>query len=482
MPKLALLPLDNRPPTAIFPQRLAAIAGIDLVSPPPELLGNFLQPGDPESLGAWLEEVASSVDAILLATDMLAYGGLVASRTTSTSLIKALDRLAVLRKIKQRNPQVALLAASVIMRISVTASDRGTASIYHAIIRYSELSYLVEQEGRTDLLSDYEELKRRIPSAALEAYLSARARNHAVNRLTIDLLADHILDGLILTQEDASLKGPHLLEQQQLRAWAKERGIEGQALIYPGADEGTQTLLARWINHARPVQVQMMVSSDQGAGETAPYEDRPVRKTVQGHLAAAGCQAVEESSEAILWVHTRCNPQERAAAAQAITAQVRAGKPVFLADVCYPNGSDPELMDTLRDLGALPGLAGYAAWNTAGNSIGTAVATLSAWGFASHANLSTGWSQARFLWERQVDDWGYQRVVREEIEMELARQAIDPLNLGVHKAAVELKVRQRLIQWAAQLWVAGGWAGQPPQLAVFLPWPRTFEVMVEAQY
>jgi len=476
---LVLIPLDDRPPTFVFPQRIASVAGIRLVVPPRSLLGNFLQPGDSARLGEWLEGQAKEADCVIVAADMLAYGGLVASRSPETSLEEALRRVEVLQRIKQKNKNLSLLAASVIMRISITAADSRTAAYYQKLIRYSELSWLVETQGREDLRQIYERVQKSILPEVIQAYLQARQRNHAVNRRMIEMAAEGILDGLILLQEDASLAGPHLKEQTQLRELAQTLGIDTQIQIYPGADEGTQTLLARWLNRENPPSIYPIFTSRSGADQAAPYEDRPLYQTVSSHLVAAGIALSDATGcDAILWVHTPCSDSEAYQAADAIETLLKAGRVVGLADVRYPNGGDSELMKILCERGLLPRLTAYSGWNTAGNTIGTAIAHLSAWFEAQRNGFSDRQCKAHlmFQWERFLDDWGYQREVRSKIEKELRQRGLDPLNLQAAKSQVESEVAEKLVQWANTLCLCEGWVGYTPELDIRLPWPRTFEV------
>lgn len=481
---LALLPLDDRPPCLLFPQRIAAIAGVALSVPPRELLGNFLQPGSTSGLSEWLVQQAECVDAALVAVDMLTYGGLVASRTLTVSEGQALYQLETLRAMKQANPALHLLAANVIMRISITASDAEMAAHYRNLIRYSELSWLVENEGREDLREEYQRILAALPAAVLKQYLGARQRNHHVNQRMLDYLDGDVVEKLLLLQEDASVAGPHLKEQRELRTRAQSLGLADRVQVYPGADEGTQTLLASWLNRSIPPRVQVAYSSIEGANQAAPFEDRPLRMTVARHLAAAGVQVVNNNSaEAVLWVHCTCSDEEAAAAADRIEALLQADQVVAIADVRYPNGSDPQLMALLCQRGLLPRLGAYAGWNTAGNTIGTTVAHLCAFLVMKRQPDATAQQRSahqNFLWERCVDDWGYQRVIREQVESVFTAQGWDPLNLGEHRDAAEALVRQELSAWMARFADQSGWPGGAPETQIHLPWPRTFEVEVSA--
>ncbi len=80
--RIFLVPLDNRPAAGQFAQMIGAMASIQVVMPPYETLGRFVQPGDPEAILSWLEAQSfSDVPAAIINTDMIAYGGLIASRT-----------------------------------------------------------------------------------------------------------------------------------------------------------------------------------------------------------------------------------------------------------------------------------------------------------------------------------------------------------------------------------------------------------------
>src|SRR5579883_892209 len=83
---IAFVPLDDRPVTRQLPQMLGRIAGVNVLEPPRELLGNYLTFGRPDAIIAWLNKQPQSASAnFIISTDMLAYGGLVASRVPGTS-------------------------------------------------------------------------------------------------------------------------------------------------------------------------------------------------------------------------------------------------------------------------------------------------------------------------------------------------------------------------------------------------------------
>ena len=78
--RVALLPLDDRPVNTKLIRMLGQMIDYEVLIPPVEMIGHFDEPGNPEALMQWLLNTTNEVDSILVAIDMLAYGGHVASR------------------------------------------------------------------------------------------------------------------------------------------------------------------------------------------------------------------------------------------------------------------------------------------------------------------------------------------------------------------------------------------------------------------
>ena len=89
MAAIVFVPMDDRPVTLSLPIMLGQIAGRAVTAPPRSLLGNNLQPGDPDGIVAWLNARAPRAQAYVLSSDMLAYGGLIPSRVPGPSYADA---------------------------------------------------------------------------------------------------------------------------------------------------------------------------------------------------------------------------------------------------------------------------------------------------------------------------------------------------------------------------------------------------------
>src|SRR5687768_14391857 len=136
---LALIPLDNRPCNIRFPQQIAAIGASQLLVPPNENLGYFTTPGKPSALADWLENIPE-VEGLIVSSDMLAYGGLVASRRGTPPLQVALDNLQILKEWHEAHPQTPIYAFSILMRLAVTMESDEAAANYYNIMRYARLA------------------------------------------------------------------------------------------------------------------------------------------------------------------------------------------------------------------------------------------------------------------------------------------------------------------------------------------------------
>jgi len=510
-PAFALLPLDDRPPNLQFPRRLAAVGGISLRLPPKRLLGRYLTPGDCEGVWHWLEDAARDTDGVVISCDMLAYGGLVASRTTRVSATDTASRVARLRELKRRSPHLRIYAFAVIPRLGVTVSSPELAKLGPMLARYHELRHRPDlDQAQSDELA---RLVRELPSQAIADHDDMRRRNLEVNKRLIALAGEDVVDFLVLAQEDAPPTGPHVAEQKELVAEARARGVAHRVRIYPGADETGIALMARAAGEAVGANptVYPLCGTPGGTECVALFEDRPLGLTIGGQIEGIGLDVAEteEDADIVFAFHAPHLPKQtdiscviEASApdpefVKHLADIARGGKAVALADVAYCNGADPALVSALAAEKTLSHLAAFAAWNTAGNTIGTALAQAALRRIGRTVRGRVGRSSAgaerahiEFLFERLVDDYGYQTVVRPDA-YRFVREVLGegPLNLRRGRRRAAEYVRGKLEPLARQLFaehfegeeVDGRSIAALRGLKIKLPWPRLFEVEVEAR-
>jgi len=493
--RLGLLPLDDRPCNLLFPRRIAQIAGVRLLVPPRRMLGRFTAPGDTQALSDWVLHAASEVEGLIVSADMLAYGGLVASRAGLVPERQALARVNALHRVRAARPDLAIFCSSVIMRLGITVDSEQAACLHERMRRWAQLTDQVRRLRHEEYGDELMRLEALIPPRLRSSYMRIRRRNHAVNTWAVQLVSDGVIDYLVLAQEDAATHGLHKFEQQMLSGAITSLGVQERASLHPGADEVAMVLLARYLcrEHRRSPAVLPLYPSRRAEAVIPLFEDRPLRETVAAQVQAAGARAVAREAEAdlVLVVHAPLSKQREARDARkhltpqrvvdATVAHVRSAlrrKPVAVADVAYCNGADPALVRALQRERLFSRLHGYAGWNTAGNTIGNAVAH----GIARLLSPQTPRSETAhrlFLFERLLDDYAYQSIVRQQAISRAGRLGLSPINLGSRRMELQRFVARRLGAMAHSIW-RRNFAGAPPPVRIRLPWPRLFEAEAKA--
>ncbi len=470
--EIRVLPLDDRPCNMLFPAQLARIAGGRLVFPPRHLLGSFLEPGDRQALARWLQNGGGPT---LVCSDMLCYGGLVASREAATSTQEALARLQLLGTLKE--PPLVLAS---LPRLSLRTSDRQEP--YEARLRtWARHPGAAHPEG--------------VPAEVVEEYLAVRARNLEVLKRLVEMVDQGAVAGLVIGQDDSATTGLHLEEQRQLREQISSLGVEDRVTLISGLDELTMCLVARMQMCAAPGPTVRIHYSDPAAAErAAALETEPLCRMIEDHLALVGVRQSDQADFHLVVV----TPEDSAGSVMPLVERLlHQNQRVGLADLSLVNRMQPELgrwLWTDLEFWRLEGLAG---WNTAANAFGTVLAQAvsrhlarsQAPGWSSKRVLESEKSHLAFLVARVLDDWVYQEELRPQARRseaatsraELADELLNPLG------PLELWVRLSLVGRAQTLFenrlkglvvplLDGGTAVvEQLRLEVVLPWPRTFE-------
>src|SRR4028118_846275 len=172
---LALVPLDDRPCNVRFPQQIAAIGGDVVAVPPLPALGHFNSPGQPSDIARWLHELPQ-IEALIVSIDMLAYGGLVASRKPHVGEAEALARLEMLKVFRRMRPEVPIYAFNILMRLAITMDSDEAVPHYYNVMRFARLADECERFNSDYLREELEKVRAQIPPRVLDEYLRARAR------------------------------------------------------------------------------------------------------------------------------------------------------------------------------------------------------------------------------------------------------------------------------------------------------------------
>lgn len=500
--RILLIPLNDRPPCLQFTQRMGLIGDAQVVSPPLELLGRFTTPGQSDKLLVWLQQQdVSSFDAAILSLDMLAYGGLVGSRVHTVPFEVATKRLDVVAALHKRAPALKIYAQSVVMRLAPTA-DQKNEPYREKLARWAEISVSADPQLKAETAT----LAREIPAEGLADYKQARSRNLRINRQAIDLVRRGSIDYLLLSQDDAKPEGIHIADREALIAETKQLKLTDKIAIQPGADEVALLLLARALNKHANVspKIKAVYSSETLSNTIMPFEDRPLRQTVSYHIKATGSREVttEQEADVLFYVYASRFENGRAATfADEIEQKISQHKRVIVADIDPKGdvqGGDTPFTMALEKRHILPELSGYASWNTAGNTIGTAlpqgvIFTLAQTKLLSQPRLAGRlWTaQNWFLIHRVLDDYYFHNLIRAKANL-FAKQVgrsstlmsdettkqIEAYSLGLLRqsfaelmASYEQKrpdSQQRAVRCT-----------QPTDLQFKLPWNRTFEALID---
>ena len=501
--RVLLVPIDDRPATTQFAQMIGEMAGVEIVLPPKSILGRFKQPGWPEEIIAWMgREDISQYDAVIISADMLAYGGLIASRTDRSSYRLAIKRLRLFWKLRKTAPHTKFYAFSAVMRLAPTATNETTDWMLD-MSRYAVETEKYRTSKTSARRRTLANLRKRIPKGEIARYEKVRARNHKVQEELVRMTAFGVFDYLIFGQDDAQVEGPHIRETKRLQEMSGNLDIEHRVYFAEGIDQHSNILVSRALmQHAKwSPRVRIVFADDDATGRVAAYESESIVTSLRGQLIVSGATPVEASEpfDYSLYVNTPDSDDLRLQVfLDSLRSEMDQGFPVAVADINLgkTGTGDPALFNVVTAEGRATRLLAYAGWNTAGNTMGTAIPAANVYLLARKEQvdpLIREVGMRKFVLHRLVNDFEYHNFVRPEAyrmvkEMPGATKAeaygddFDKLN-----EYVSAGMRERLLeQFSRQLLGTRFFVGSRQfeivglkDVNVYLPWPRAYEVRLE---
>ena len=546
--RVLYVPLDDRPYNLKAPRLLAQMVDYEMISPPGEMLGRFRVAGQPDELANWLRAHADpGLDCMILSIDMLAHGGLWASRGPTTRTELALERLGILAQLREACPETTIYAFSVMLRLGTVTSSDEAALYLDSLAHHSVLTAKVSQDPDPKARGRLAALERQIPPSVLGEYQAVRRRNHEINLRLARELAEGNLDFLVFAQDIAAEDGVHRQEQAELRKACEELGVAEKTIILPGADQIAMCLLARFVHHhmEKTPGVRVLSSGALEEAPAAPGEHEPLMDSLKSHLELVGVQQLDDDArkpDMVLAINSPVphgrqalhdpkaarSHRERSRSFLAEAVTVADGRGLAVCDVAFPNGADDIFVqEVISGTPELPQLLTYAGWNTASNSVGSALAhatlrliSLQDKGAFDLARLlgdmspmrylslldsliSSEQAHIRFLVTRFADDWLYQARIRPRLTDHICnglRSGVFDLSRSYHQA--ESLMRDELTQALSDLWIdqflghqcvsIGSDLAEDEQNALVLaeleetrlslPWRRLFEIDVEVDF
>ena len=485
---IAFVPMDDRPVTAQLPVMLGRIAGVAVDAPPPPLLGRFLVRGRSDELIAWLNrETSRNAGSFVISTDMLAYGGLIASRVPGPSYADAYFRLAELSHLRAANPRAWIGAFGTIMRLAPTGVPAGTP--YFAA--YPVWTYLQEYANLHDPPATASEAARAqrlrdVAGPVLDDYLATRARNLAVDRHLLAMTAAGVIDLLVLGQDDAGPVGLHLRDVSALQGDLAASGAQARVSIEPGADELGMALVARSLARvaAWTPRIGVRYSTAGGASYQDPIEYAPVDGAIAALIRVSGGIRDDDRPDIVLYVRVPNTPaaQDDAFAA-AMRDDAERGRSVALADLSFLTSyaDQAAFAQRILDSGLAARLDAYASWNTNANTTGTALAEAIAAGAGRRMRTYDALAHRTFTFVRFLDDYAFHDKVRPDLNATLAARGVTDHSMLAPGDAAATSERDRALLWGyAEAILARLDPGYHiAALSIGLPWDRTFETSID---
>ncbi len=501
-----LIPLDSRPPCTDYVRKLGRMAGHKIILPPVELLDNYRLPSNTTALQEWFQHEIAQAESAIISVDMLIHGGLWASRQGHATTENADEVLQLLTTIHQRNPQVKLYAFSIIPRLFI--AENSITEKYRKSM--AEWSILQETLLLFENPRDYnrlQQLDQDLPRELVEQYRNLYIANRNLNLRLFQLIREGVLSGLVIGQDDSAPFGVGNLERHRLEMLVeKNPELQDKVFITRGTDEVALNMLGQATCPSRNYKTKVYVfyTEPHTAESILPYMPGPLSLTVAEKLQIIGTETVGriEDADYILAIHAgnaQSQQKQLSKAASQIKDWLENDKNVALVDLAADWKQNQTLLPLLHSNGTpLHQLIAYAGWNTASNSIGTAVTQASMVLAGRSASdiptlLSRDLDRIGFLAERILDDWHYQKNYRFSLNEALLRQSISPYDLAEARAKTTRKIQNELSDSFVRL-IIRDWRNAkmnlqsiPPtafsiadwEIQSGLPWDRTFEIRLD---
>lgn len=488
MIKIGLIPLDSRPCNTLWVEQFCEISQFDLKMFPREKCGNLENGTDINEIIAWLRSNALDLDYLIVSADGFCSGGLVQARLGNINLTKTIENIKIFAELKKQNPKLKIFIFDTIMRTSISSLDNETAKYWAKVNQYSRAlgryHFLKLEEDRLEI----EKLKEEIPSQILTTYHHARFINHSLNKEFIKLVNEGVCDYLLLLQEDSMPFGLQKIEQEVLTTMINEFQISNKIKFYNGTDEGATVLLGKIIlaNSQLEPKIYLHTPGEDILNKTMLFEDRPFIDNVNLMLESMNMFYVNNPEEAdfILSIYAekdnvdldlntfsviRPNKDDRYYQYfKELNQFIDLNYKVCFVDLLFPNGGSDEL---LCELNSIPTI--YSAWNTASNSLGSALCHLAVFLAAERKKLPTKSLSDAFTYERILDDCFFQTIVRRKVNQKALAKNINVYNLKEDYELVLEWINMMMIEVVKEYPFLDGL-----NYKISLPWKRTFEAEI----
>lgn len=508
--KLILISLDTRPPCQKMVVDAGKMAGVQIITPPSEIMDYYTKEGDTKKIQKWLIDNIDKSDGVIVSIDQLLHGGLLASRESGTKQDESQILLKFMRDLKTKAKDKPIYAFNVLPRITPPPTLESDSKKMIKISRLIDEISIFENEDDIKLLAD---LKEDIKQEDLDIYLDLFRRNTALNKELINLAKEGIITKLVIGQDDGEDFGIPNMEKKSLINYVHSLGISNDVvMITKGADEVALSLLANFVQTKTNYQPKVYVEyNDEKAMRTVmPFMAGSVGSTVEEKLVMANAKKVNSPQEAGLILYVFIGNDENMStqrqSALKIKKYLEQGKKVALVDLSKHFSANEVLFPTLlKEDVPINELTSYAGWNTASNSIGTALANAVIYKAirptfnTTNDMLAVEYNRLNINYERFLEDYYYLKEVIDVMNITLKNHGYENVNdldmehnyIWMNKL-LQSDMQKRANQLNNSEVFKMPFKVQTPegvfdltirnlQVDVFFPWPRTFEVYLDVR-
>lgn len=507
--QILMLPLDSRPACTKFVVELGKIANINIITPPKELLDYYDTPSNTQKLRSWVRENIHKSDAAILSIDSLIHGGLLASRHALGIEKDTIETLSLLETIHKENPTTPIYAFNILPRMWLADSPENQ-KYQKDVLEYSKLKDQIYTFENPLDIKKIIEIESTLPPDLLDKYHKLYQKNIDLNKKLIHLSQKGIITKLIIGQDDGQIFGiPNISKNLLLHYLDGEHLSTNQVILTRGADEVALNLLGTISNQLLKFhpKINVQYSDTEAPSIIMPYMPNSVATTVKEKIEILGgiVTSKPEDADFILFVYigTEKNQNDRFLINKKIQALLKENYKVALVDLSEDFMQEKTIFPMLLANGTpMQQFIAYAGWNTASNSIGTALTQASI--FTSMLKRSTTTNDIlklyqnniTFLISRYIEDWYYLKNVIDLINTSLKKQKINPYQLNVHHSMANHMLTQELnhkvfsftqyrsYQEPIRILTPDGIKQiklRNLQFATSYPWPRTFEIDLNTQ-
>ena len=419
--RVLLIPLDSRPPCKDFVIDLAQISNIEIITPNSKLLDYFTIPGEPIKLRKWLIDNVNGSDAIIISIYQLLYGGLIAAREGSLTNDDIDSLVEYLTKLRKTVPNTTIYAFSILPRMQPQQSIDNYQQ-RRALMAYSRLSGRAYSGLRVDDESIVEAFNE-IKPENFQSYISHFEECEKLNKRLIELAQNGTLDRLVIGLDDGEQYSiQNQLTDNLLQTIKSNYAVDKISLLH-GADEIALTLLAELVNSnvKNNLKICVQYNNYEVSTKVLPYMAVSIKDVINEKLSQLHLEIVNnpENADFTLFVSANNgnNQDEKISNANHIKSLIEAGHKIALVDLGWHFDKTETLLPVLIDCDiAVNSLIAYAGWNTASNSIGTAISQAVLYS-TSHNEIEN----LKFLNQRFIEDHFY------------LKDAIDTVNHALKK-------------------------------------------------